>query len=76
MESPPANLRALQKVLQDLPRLPHTAILIVQHMPPLFTKSLANRLNQITGHQVLEAEDGQIIQGGHVYIAPWAITWK
>lgn len=62
--------KALQKVLTSLPNQKQAGILIVQHMPPAFTKSLANRLNQITSHNVREAEDGELIRGGHVYVAP------
>jgi two-component system chemotaxis response regulator CheB len=62
--------KALQKVLISLPKIDNAAIFIVQHMPPSFTKSLANRLNQLTPHDVVEAQDGELIRGGHVYIAP------
>ena len=48
--------RALQKVLQQISKLEDTAILIVQHMPPLFTKSLARRLNQLS---VFEVQEGR-----------------
>lgn len=62
--------RALQQVLISLPKLGNSAILVVQHMPPSFTKSLAYRLDQLTLHHVVEAKNGEIIQEGHVYIAP------
>ena len=62
--------KALQNVLLRLPRLEHTATLVVQHMPPSFTSSLANRLHQLTPHDVVEAKDGELIKGGTVYIAP------
>jgi two-component system chemotaxis response regulator CheB len=62
--------KALQKLLISLPQINNTAILVVQHMPPSFTKSLANRINQLTPHVVVEAKDGELIRGGHVYIAP------
>lgn len=62
--------KALQKLLISLPQINNAAIFIVQHMPPSFTKSLANRLNQLTPHVVVEAQDGELIRGGHVYIAP------
>lgn len=62
--------RALQRVISDLPRDFKTPILIVQHMPPHFTKSLAERLNQLTSLQVKEAEDGDVIQARSIYIAP------
>lgn len=61
--------RALEAVLSGLPAvLP--GIVIVQHMPPVFTKSFAERLNTICRVQVKEAEDGDLIEPGHVLIAP------
>lgn len=62
--------KALYKLLTSLPRLDRAAILIVQHMPPSFTHSLADRLNKQTVHRVHEASDGDQIKGGHIYIAP------
>ena len=44
--------------------------MITQHMPPLFTASLATRLNQMCEIQVQEAEDGVALEKGHAYIAP------
>jgi two-component system chemotaxis response regulator CheB len=43
---------------------------IVQHMPPLFTRNLANRLNQECHLRVQEAEGGETLEPGHVFIAP------
>jgi two-component system chemotaxis response regulator CheB len=43
---------------------------IVQHMPPKFTKSLSDRLNEMSEVTVKEAEDGEPVKAGHVYIAP------
>lgn len=62
--------RALQRVLTDLPNDFTTPIVIVQHMPPGFTKSLADRLNSLTQIHIKEAEHGEIIQKSTVYIAP------
>ncbi|BCO09002.1 hypothetical protein GF1_13780 [Desulfolithobacter dissulfuricans] len=45
-------------------------IVIVQHMPPVFTKSLANSLNSKCAIMVKEAEDGEAIQPNVAYIAP------
>lgn len=61
--------RALEAVLTQLPsNMP--GIVIVQHMPPVFTRNFANRLNQICKLHVKEAEDKDEIEPGHVYIAP------
>ena len=45
-------------------------VVIVQHMPPGFTRGLAERITRVTEFQVHEAEHDQVIQAGHVYIAP------
>ena len=45
-------------------------VLIVQHMPPLFTKILAERLSANTGHKVLECVHGTLIEPGQVWVAP------
>jgi two-component system chemotaxis response regulator CheB len=58
---------------QMLPRLPadiNVPILIVQHMPPVFTKSLAASLDKKCKLKVKEAEDKEPIQPNVVYIAP------
>ncbi|WP_430785895.1 protein-glutamate methylesterase/protein-glutamine glutaminase [Virgibacillus flavescens] len=62
--------RALQRVLTDLPDQFITPILVVQHMPAGFTKSLAERLNTLTSIHIKEATNGEIIQKSTVYIAP------
>ncbi|MBS4207604.1 chemotaxis protein CheB [Bacillus sp. FJAT-50079] len=62
--------RALQTVLTQLPENLPAPIVIVQHMPPTFTKSLANRLDAICEIAVKEAEDGEELQNGVAYIAP------
>lgn len=62
--------RALQQVITQLPNDINAPILIVQHMPAGFTKSLANRLDSLSRITVKEAEDGELIQKGTAYIAP------
>lgn len=62
--------RALQKVLQTFPKDFRAPILIIQHMPSGFTKSLANRLNDHCSIHVKEAVHGERIHNGVAYIAP------
>lgn len=62
--------RALQTVLSGLPQNYAAPVLIVQHMPPNFTKSLAIRLDTYCSLHVVEAEDGMKVRAGIVYIAP------
>ncbi|MCS6831474.1 MAG: chemotaxis response regulator protein-glutamate methylesterase [Armatimonadota bacterium] len=60
---------AIRQVLQGLPaQVP--PIVIVQHMPPVFTRSFAERLDKLCAVRVKEAEDGEALQPGHAYIAP------
>ncbi|MDQ0253693.1 two-component system chemotaxis response regulator CheB [Evansella vedderi] len=62
--------KALQRILSELPEdFPHP-ILIVQHMPIGFTKSLSERLNTLSKISVKEAENGEFVQRGVAYIAP------
>ncbi len=62
--------RAVEHVLTRLmPDLPVT-ILVVQHMPPGFTRSFAERLNSLTVFHVKEAEEHDVLRNGEVYIAP------
>lgn len=61
--------KALHTVIPDLPVNLDASVLIVQHMPEGFTKSLADRLNDLSKIPVKEAEDGDILQKGVVYLA-------
>jgi two-component system chemotaxis response regulator CheB len=62
--------RALQEVLTRLPGNLPCPTLVVQHMPPGFTKSLAERLNSLCELTVKEAADNDKLVAGTVYIAP------
>ncbi|MCP3026102.1 chemotaxis response regulator protein-glutamate methylesterase [Halobacillus sp. A5] len=62
--------RALQTVLTALPEHLDCPIVIVQHMPKGFTKSLADRLNHLSKIHVTEAKEGMILKKGTAYIAP------
>jgi two-component system chemotaxis response regulator CheB len=60
---------AIHTVISGLPRdMP--PIVIVQHMPPVFTKLYAERLNNTCELEVKEAEDGDALKPGRVLIAP------
>ncbi|UYO63822.1 chemotaxis response regulator protein-glutamate methylesterase [Acetobacterium wieringae] len=60
---------AIHTVISGLPRdMP--PIIIVQHMPPVFTKLYAERLNNTCELEVKEAEDGDALRPGRVLIAP------
>lgn len=61
---------ALQRVLQQLPKNFPSSILVVQHMPPGFTKAFAERLDSLCNISVKEAEDGDKVLNGCAYIAP------
>lgn len=62
--------RALQQIITQLPRNLPCGVVIVQHMPAGFTKSLADRLNTLSQLDVKEAENNDIIESGKVFIAP------
>lgn len=62
--------KALQAVLPNIPGDIPAAVLVVQHMPPGFTRSLAERLNTLSSLVVKEAEDNEEIKPGHAYISP------
>lgn len=62
--------RALQEILTKLPGNLPCGIVIVQHMPPGFTKSLSERLNALCSLSVKEAEQNDVIRPGLALIAP------
>ena len=61
---------ALAKVLVQLPADIGVPIVIVQHMPAEFTGKLATRLDAACALSVREAENGDVLTAGYVYIAP------
>ena len=62
--------RALQVVIEAIPSNFTLPIFVVQHMPIGFTKPFAERLNSLCKIRVKEAEQGEVVQNGTVYIAP------
>jgi two-component system chemotaxis response regulator CheB len=63
---------AIEEILKKLPgNLP--PIVIVEHMPPLFTNQFAGRLNDMCKLHVKEVEDNEIIRSGYAYVAKGGI---
>ena len=69
--------KALQDILPLLPASLPVPCLIVQHMPSTFTKPFADRLDGLCKVHVKEAEQGEPLKAGTVYIAPGGVhlTW-
>lgn len=61
---------ALNDVLSRLPENYPVPVLIVQHMPKMFTKMLADRLNAYCPLEVVEASEREELKAGRVYVAP------
>ena len=61
--------KALQEVIPYLPRELKAGIVVVQHMPPAFTKVFASRLNEMSPLDVKEAETGDRLRPGMVIVA-------
>ncbi|MBY0405856.1 MAG: chemotaxis response regulator protein-glutamate methylesterase [Cyanobacteria bacterium] len=62
--------KALNELIPHLPNNLNVPIVLVQHMPPVFTNSLAVSLNKISLLEVKEAQEGEILRPNCVYIAP------
>lgn len=61
---------ALQHTIPRLPRHFPAAVIVVQHMPPGFTRTLAERLNALSFLPVTEAVEGERLEPGRVLVAP------
>ncbi len=61
---------ALRQILPSFPEDFPIPIMIVQHMPPGFTREFAKGLNEVCQMHVKEAEEGDVISKGVIYIAP------
>ena len=62
--------QALDKVLPALPGELPVPLLLVQHMPPMFTRTMAESLDRKCALKVSEAEHGKIVTAGEIVIAP------
>jgi two-component system chemotaxis response regulator CheB len=61
---------ALARVLPQLPASLPVPVLLVQHMPPVFTRQFAQRLDRLCPLRVVEASDGTPLTPGTVHLAP------
>ncbi|MEY4767547.1 MAG: Protein-glutamate methylesterase/protein-glutamine glutaminase [Pseudomonadota bacterium] len=61
--------KALHRFIPELDSSLPCPLLIVQHMPPVFTEALADKLNDETALSVCEVKGGEEIQPGHIYLA-------
>lgn len=68
--------KALQDVIPLLPKNFPVPVLVVQHMPAQFTKTFADRMNSMSQLKVKEAEPGDIVEPGTVFIARGGIHMK
>jgi two-component system, chemotaxis family, protein-glutamate methylesterase/glutaminase len=65
--------QALSAVIEKLPAaIDRAPVLITQHMPPTFTTVLAEHLSRVSGRGAHEAEDGEPVLAGGIYVAPGA----
>ncbi len=62
--------QALTELISALPETLPVPVVIVQHMPPVFTAAFAQRLDQKSSLRVHEASEGMELEAGNVYIAP------
>ncbi len=60
----------LEQIISSLSADLDMAVLVVQHMPAYFTKTFAERLDKITHFSVKEAEEGDVVKVGMVFVAP------
>lgn len=68
--------KTLQAIIPLLPKNIDAGMVLVQHMPKGFTRTLSARLDSMSKVSVKEAEDGDIVEKGCVYIAPGGYQMK
>lgn len=67
--------RALACLLESLPKL-SVPVVIAQHMPAKFTSAMAERIDSTCSMKIKEAEEGEILEAGVVYIAPGGLHMR
>ncbi len=68
--------KTLCEIIPNLPSEIDAAVIIVQHMPPKFTLTLASWLDSLSSLPVVEARDGDVVTTGKVFIAPGGFHLK
>jgi two-component system chemotaxis response regulator CheB len=63
---------AIRQVLDQMPA-DAPAVVITQHIPPMFSGPFAARMDKTSAMRVCHAEDGQVIVPGHAYVAPGGV---
>jgi len=73
-----ASTGGTEIILKILKSFPKNAppVLVVQHMPPVFTKMYAQRLNNSCALSVWEAQDGDMLESGLVLLAPGSMQMR
>ncbi len=62
--------KAVFQVLSNLRYLPGVTICVIQHMPEEFTRSFAQRIDDLANYRAKEAEHGELLKTGWIYVAP------
>jgi two-component system, chemotaxis family, protein-glutamate methylesterase/glutaminase len=62
--------QALFTVIQGLGKAPNVPVVLTQHMPATFTPILAEHISRLGGLPCAEATDGELLNGGRIYLAP------
>ncbi len=62
--------KAIFQVLSSLRYMPGLTICVIQHMPEEFTKSFALRIDDVANYRAKEAENGELLKTGWIYVAP------
>lgn len=62
--------KALTEVIKNLPKDLDATVVVLQHLPFIFTQTMSKRLNKLGGIPVSLAQNGQTLEKSHVYVVP------
>jgi len=66
--------KLIHEIISTLPEYFNYTVLVVQHMPEGFTNGFAKRLNEYSYLPVTEVREGDLLEPGHIYVAPGAMN--